>query len=233
MQKLFLACMIALLSTPLLAADQDVMRYDVRLLGARIGVLTIATTQSPQSYASRSRFSTVGFVGAIRSMEADVSVQGKMASGDMRPVTYTEAIDDGSRVTDVAVRFAPGTPRLVSGDTGSKAPPADAASLNRAIDPLTGLYLLLRDQPPGLACDFVADIFDGHRLARIALNREEKRGTGLICHGSYQRLSGYTNSERRSKNAPFSIEYAPLENGYRAKIVRVDTRYGSAVIKRK
>lgn len=215
-------------------ADQSNMSFDVRLLGARVGIFSIAATESDSGYAARSRFSTAGLVGALKRMEADVTVQGRLSSGRMQPVNYNEAIDDGSRVTDVVVKFAPGLPRLVSGDVGSKSPPATGSALAGAIDPLTGVYILLRDQEPSkVTCNFTADIYDGHRLAQLKLNRAEQRGTGKTCHGTYQRLAGYSNSERNKRAVPLAIDYMPYEGVYRAMQVRVETRYGAAVAKRR
>ena len=215
-------------------AEQSQMIFDVRLLGARVGVFSIAATESTGGYAARSRFTTVGLVGALKKMEADVTVQGRLAGSRMQPVNYNEAIDDGTRVTDVVVTFEPGLPRLVSGDVGSKSPPATGPKLASAIDPLTGVYILLRDQDPAeVTCQFSADIYDGHRLARIALTRAEARSDGKTCHGTYRRLSGYSNSESRKREVPLAIDYVPVDGVLRADQVRVETRYGSAVAKRR
>lgn len=215
-------------------AEQSSMSFDVRLLGARVGIFSIAANTSGNGYAARSKFTTVGLVGALKKMEADVTVQGRMTSGDLQPVSYVEAIDDGIRVTDVVVKFAPGTPRLISGDTGSSAPPATGAALNSAIDPLTGVFILLRDQTPDqVTCNFAANIYDGHRLAQIALTRAEAHSKGKTCHGTYQRVSGYSSSERRSRVLPLAIDYIPHGGVLRADQIRVDTRYGPAVVKRR
>lgn len=232
-KRLWFACFLLCFGAPAVA-DQSNMSFDVRLLGARIGIFSIAATESGNGYAARSKFTTVGLVGALKKMEADVTVRGHFSSGQMKPTLYNEAIDDGTRVTDVVVKFSPGLPRLVSGETGSRAPPATGAGLARAIDPLTGVYILLRDQEAAaVTCQFTADIYDGHRLARIKLNRAEKRPDGTTCHGSYRRLAGYSSSESRSKNVPLAIDYVAHQGGYRAAQVRVDTRYGAAVIKRR
>ena len=215
-------------------AEQSSMSFDVRVLGARVGIFSIAATETGGGYAARSRFTTVGLVGAIKKMEADVSVQGRVAGSRMQPVNYNEAIDDGTRVTDVVVKFAPGLPRLVSGDVGSKSPPATGQKLARAIDPLTGVYILLRDQEPAdVTCQFSADIYDGHRLARIALTRGELHSNGKTCHGTYRRLSGYSNSESRKRAVPLAIDYVSYGGVFRADQVRVETRYGAAVAKRR
>ncbi len=215
-------------------ADQSSMSFDVRLLGARIGIFSIAANTSGNGYAARSKFTTVGLVGALKKMEADVTVQGRVTNGRMQPVNYVEAIDDGTRVTDVVVTFAPGTPRLVSGDTGSSAPPATGAALKSAIDPLTGVFILLRDQAPDqVTCDFATHIYDGHRLAHIQLTGAESHSNGKTCLGTYQRVSGYSSSERRSRVLPLAIDYIPHGDVLRADQIRVDTRYGPAVVKRR
>ncbi|MEM7733088.1 MAG: DUF3108 domain-containing protein [Pseudomonadota bacterium] len=230
---LWLAALMACSALPA-RAEQSSMSFDVRLLGARVGIFSIAANTTGGGYAARSKFTTVGLVGALKKMEADVTVQGRMTSGRMQPVNYVEAIDDGTRVTDVVVKFAPGTPRLVSGDTGSSAPPATGAALNSAIDPLTGVFILLRDQSPEqVTCNFAAHIYDGHRLAHIRLTRVEAHSDGKTCHGTYQRVSGYSNSERRSRVLPLTIDYVPHHDVLRADQIRVDTRYGMAVVKRR
>ncbi|MEO0370747.1 MAG: DUF3108 domain-containing protein [Pseudomonadota bacterium] len=233
LNRLWLVALMACTALPAWA-EQSSMSFDVRLLGARVGLFTIAANSSGGGYAARSKFTTVGLVGALKKMEADVTVQGRLTGGRMQPVSYVEAIDDGTRVSDVVVKFAPGTPRLVSGDTGSSAPPASGAALNSAIDPLTGLVLLLSDQDPSkVTCVFTANLYDGHRLAKIELTQAEPRGTGKTCHGTYQRVSGYTSSERRSRVLPLAIDYVTHGATLRAEQVRVDTRYGPAVVKRR
>lgn len=223
---------ICLIAAPVIAAAEN-MSFDVKLLGARIGVLHIGADQSGGGYSARSTFSTAGIVGAVKTMDADVTVQGSMQGAKMQPAIYNEAIDDGTRVTDVKVQFSPGTPKLLSGDTGSSAPPATPGEVKNAIDPLTGLVALLQDQPREGACNFKADIYDGHRLARIILTKSTAKGDKLICDGSYQRVSGYTPNEKKDRKVPISVEYVPNGDELRAQIVRVKTRYGAAVVKRK
>lgn len=231
LMRLVLMALITLMALPLKAEEQTNMRYDVRLLGARVGVMTIAATEKNGYYAARSRFSTAGIVGALKSLSADVSVQGRVAGSMLRPQAYSEEIHDGSRVSNVKVRFWPGTPRLMEGDPGSDAPPARPASLGAALDPLTVLYAALRDQPRDTLCRFSADVFDGHRLARLALTQPAPQGERVTCHGFYRRLEGY-GDERQNRNVPVSVEYEPAGGEMRAARVRVETKYGPAVMYR-
>jgi len=218
---------------PARAADQSSMRFDVRLLGLRAGMVEIAANVTKTAYAARSRFQTAGVVGTLRSLRADISVQGKVTQGHLRPYDYAEAIDDGSRVTDVRVRFAPGAPRLISGDTGSSAPAADTSRLGGAIDPLTLLYVALRDQPRDGLCQFRADVYDGHRHAVITLDRPRPEGETVVCNGAYRRVAGYSDSERASRDVAIAVTYAPAGGLMRAERVAFDTRLGPAVMDRR
>lgn len=208
------------------------MSYDVRLLGARVGVMTIAATEKGGYYSARSRFSTAGIVGALRRVNADVAVQGRVAGDSLKPRDYSEEINDGSRFTNVKVQFSPGTPKLVEGDAGSDAPPARPASLSDAIDPLTTLYAALRDQPRDGICRLEADVFDGHRLARFALTQPQPQGDTVTCNGFYRRLEGYEKDGKEDRNVPISVDYEPAGQQMRAARVRVETKYGLAVMQR-
>jgi len=215
------------------AGQQSSMHFDVRLLGLRAGVIEIGANVNATAYAARSHFKTAGLVGVLKRLRADVTVQGTVAGDELRPRDYTEAIDDGHRVTDVRVRFAPGKPRLVAGDTGSSAPPADTSGLRNAIDPLTLLYVALRDQPRDEVCRFSADVFDGHRHAVITLKGRRAEGEAIVCTGAYRRVAGYGDNERPSSDVGISVTYVPAGDTMRAERVAFDTRLGPAVMERR
>jgi len=228
--------LIVWLASPGMAADGPaVMRFDLRILGLHAGTIDLAMTRTDTAYAARSRFRTAGLVSLFRQLRADVTVQGRIAGGALSPVTYFESINDGDRVTDAEVRFAPGPPRLVSGRTGGAAPPVDSGRLHDALDPLTGLYLALRDQPRDGLCRLSAEVFDGQRLARLVLDRRQAQGEAVLCHGAYQRLAGYDDDDEkgRSRRVPLTIEYRPGKGLMRAERVDFDTRYGPAVMARR
>ena len=230
--RLILIFLLGFAATPV-RADGQSMRFDVRLLGLRAGMIEIAANVTETAYAARTQFRTVGVAGVLKHVRADVSVQGRVSGGELRPHDYSEAIDDGHRVTNVEVRFAPGQPRLISGDTGSSAPPADTSRLTNAIDPLTLLYMALRDQRPDEVCRFEADVFDGHRHARITLNRPSRAGGAVTCNGSYRRIAGYSDNERENRNVSISVTYVPSGDMMRAERVASDTRLGPAVMDRR
>ncbi|MEQ8291117.1 MAG: DUF3108 domain-containing protein [Roseovarius sp.] len=231
--RTLIAGVLALLAGAAQAADPSSMRFEVRLLGLKAGTIEIAANVTDRAYAARTRFRTAGVVGALKQVRADVSVQGRVAGGAFRPQTYSEAIDDGSRVTNVQVQFAPGQPRLISGDTGSSAPPADTSKLTSAIDPLTLLYVALRDQPRDEVCRFEADVYDGHRHAVITLKGRQPSGDTITCNGSYRRVAGYSDSEREKRNVGITVTYVPAGDVMRAERVAFDTKLGPAVMDRR
>jgi hypothetical protein len=50
-------------------------------------------------------------------------------------------------------------------------------------------------------CQFQADVFDGHRLARLALVDAQANGDRVTCHGYYRRIEGYSSSRQGQERA--------------------------------
>ena len=220
-------------ASPGLCAERWNATYDVQLLGAKIGEISFAGTQENGGYSARSRFRTTGLVAGLRKMRADVAVSGRTRGAQLTPFEYSEAIDNGRRVTNVKVRFGGQAPRLVAGDTGSSAPPADTKGLAGALDPLTALYALLRDEGSDGRCPFVADIYDGHRHARLELTQRAERGDSFSCSGQYRRISGYSSVEKTKRRIPITVDYVPHSGGYQARRITVRTKYGKALLVRR
>ncbi|WP_306151890.1 DUF3108 domain-containing protein [Roseovarius sp. MMSF_3281] len=228
-----LGLVLWMLAAPVAAQEKTAILYDVHLIGAKIGEVTIAGTQANGSYAARSRFRTTGIVKALKRMRGDVSVKGRVAGQDHTPGQYSETINDGKRFTDVKVRFEGKPPRLISGDPDSHATPADTSGLRNALDPLTALYLILRDQPRDGLCRFRRDVYDGHRHARLSLGSPRPKQDRVTCAGEYRRLSGYTASERKERRIPFTVHYEAKSGDMLATRVDIQTKYGKAVLLRR
>lgn len=228
-----LCFLICLLGSPLTAQEITTQLYDVQLIGAKIGEISISGTRQNDRYTARSHFTTTGVVGMLKRLHANLSVNGRITEGAPFPDDYAEAIDNGRRVTNVKVRFGGNAPKLVSGETGSSAAPADTSALLDALDPLTALYILLRDQPAGTLCTFRSNIFDGHRHARIALDTPDRTGEKIACSGDYRRIAGYSSSEKKRDRIPITIEYEPAGAVMRASRIQVNTRFGRAVMLRR
>ena len=229
----YLGLVLWMLAAPVASQEKTAILYDVHLIGAKIGEVTIAGNQANGNYAARSQFRTTGVVKALKDMRGDVSVKGRVTGQDHTPGNYSETINDGKRFTDVKVRFEGKAPKLISGDPDSRAAPAETSGLRDALDPLTALYLILRDQPREALCKFRREIYDGHRHARLSLGSPRARNDRVTCAGEYRRLSGYTASEKKERRIPFTVLYEAKAGAMLATRVDIQTKYGKAVLLRR
>lgn len=195
--------------------------------------MVMASTEGASRYSIRARFGTTGAVAALKRARFDVSAKGRKASGRFVPQSYSEETEEGRRSTNLRIAFSGGVATKVSGDTGSSAPPADPARLRGALDPLTGLYAALRDQSPAELCTLDADIYDGHRHARLVLTAKAQVSGGVRCSGQYQRIAGYSDREMRHRTAPVSVVYGGNGDVMQAILVTVRTRYGKVTMHRR
>lgn len=223
----------ALCTAPALAQQQWSAVYDVKLLGAKVGEMSVAGNETGNSYSARSRFATVGAVGALKRVRFDLTAKGRKTGHRFAPQSYNENIDDGWRISKMNVGFPGGVPKLLSGTSGSSAPPADTSRLRGALDPLTALYAALRDQETGALCRLDADIFDGHRHARFGLTGRTAEGETVTCHGEYRRIAGYSSSGKRKQRYRVAVQYEPHGALMRATEVRVQTMYGNVLLHRR
>ena len=228
-----LGIVLLMLAAPVAAQEKTAILYDVHLIGAKIGEITIAGNQRNGRYAARSQFRTTGIVKALKNMRGDIAVKGHVTGQNHTPGQYSETINDGKRFTDVKVRFDGQAPKLISGNPDSNAAPAETRALQDALDPLTALYLILRDQPRKGLCKFRRDVYDGHRHARLSIGSPRATQDRVTCAGEYRRLSGYTASEKKERRIPFTVLYEAKFGNMMATRVDIQTKYGKAVLLRR
>jgi len=231
--RMLICLAFVLVGTALAAQEKTRMLFDVHLIGAKIGEISIAGRQVNGQYAARSQFKTTGVVSALKRMHGDVSVNGRVSANQHTPGQYSEAINDGRRSTNVKVRFGGGEPRLISGDPDSSAAPADTRKLRDALDPLTALFLILKDQPSDDLCRFRSDVYDGHRHARLSLGHRKAGQKTIACSGEYRRISGYSASDKKEGRVPFQVFYKASAGSMHATRVDIQTKYGKAVLLRR
>ncbi|MGK7651741.1 DUF3108 domain-containing protein [Roseovarius sp. B08] len=229
-----LAAFFTATGVPSALADSMQARYDVRLIGAKVGEMAMASTETSGTYSTRARFATTGAISALKQASFDLSAKGRRSGTRFIPSSYTEVTSEGRRSTNLRIGFSGGVATHVTGDTGSSAPAVNPRTLPGAYDPLTALYAALRDQPPSELCSLNADVYDGHRHARLSLtSRTALDGGRVQCSGQYRRIAGYSASELRHSTAPVSIIYVPQGNTMRADTVVVRTRYGQVSMHRR
>ncbi len=215
------------------AQEKMAAKFDVRLLGVKIAEFRLNATTSQSTYNAKATFATTGAAGALKRLHADVSAKGRLSDANPSPQIYSESIDNGKRVTNLKVSFAGNTPKIIEGEAGSSVPAANPRGLRGSVDPLTGLFIILRDQPAEDVCRVNSKIFDGHRLARITLNQRRTTEKGVTCTGEYLRVDGYSDSELRRKRTTFTVDYEAKGTQMRAMRVRLKTSYGKAALVRR
>ncbi len=228
------AALFTLLGAVAAQADSSQARYDVRLVGAKVGEMAMASSETARAYSTRARFATTGAFGALRQASFDLSAKGRRSGARFIPQSYSEVTTEGSDSTNLRVSFSGGVATKVTGDTGSSVPPVNPRSLPGALDPLTVLYAALRDQAPGGLCTLNTDVYDGHRHARLTLTARQAREGGRVqCSGQYRRIAGYSQRELRNRTVPVSVTYAPQGAVMRAETVVVRTPYGNVTMHRR
>lgn len=228
-----LACIFWAAASSVAASETQQARYDVRLLGAKLGEMVMASAESATRYSVRSRFRATGAMAALTNAKFDVSAKGRIKGQRLIPQSYSEVTAEGDHATNVQITYSGGMATRISGDTGSKAPPVDPAHVRGALDPLTALYTALRDQPVDRACRLDADVFDGQRHARLSLTQRTAVQGGVECAGQYRRIAGYSSKSRKNRTIPISVRYTAQGQTLRAELVTVRTRYGKVTLHRR
>ncbi|MDX1785585.1 MAG: DUF3108 domain-containing protein [Roseovarius sp.] len=214
-------------------------RFDVRLIGVKLGEMTLAGRIGGGDYMVQSTFSTRGIVGAVARAGFDLTARGRVTATGFIPEHYNESIDTGRRASSARLRYRGGVPRITGGTLATAVPdpgevPLDPAREGGTLDPLTAVFAVLHDQPAATLCQTDVTIFDGARRSRITMTGRAEAGDEVICSGSYRRLAGFSASElKRQTVYPFSVRYGPGGGRMQARQVTVRTTYGKAELLRR
>ncbi|MEM8804254.1 MAG: DUF3108 domain-containing protein [Pseudomonadota bacterium] len=208
-------------------------RYDVRVIGVKVGEMAMASSETHNRYSTRARFATTGAVSTISNASFDISTKGRITGRGYVPQSYREVTNEGRHSTNVKISYSSGIATKVTGDTGGRVAPVDPSKMRDALDPLTTLYLALRAQPASKACSLNTDVYDGQRHARLTLTEQEYTAGGVRCAGFYRRIAGYSSSSKKNTRVPVSVTYSTQGDMLYAQLVTVDTRYGKVTLHRR
>ena len=228
--KIALQAVVAVMLGTLPAqADQ---LWSVHGFGIKVGEMRVAMTQTGDSYKGSGKFRTTGLVGVLARIHFDVTSDGQILDKTLKPRTYKGSIDTGKRQSQTTLDFSQSVPRKTEGKDAPAVPIAPNR-LKGAIDPMSMMWLTLRDSDAP-TCVFDQTQFDGTRLTAIRLNRREVDDGDVICHGSYDRLGGYTQEELdEMSTSPLAITYRKSGDTWRTVKVYVRTRHGPATLHRR
>ncbi|MDO8882963.1 DUF3108 domain-containing protein [Pseudotabrizicola sp.] len=219
------------LAAPVAAQETSSAQYTISVSGLTAGKMTLAANHDGASYALTSNTASAGLAGLFRSFSVITRAQGAERDGRLIPARYSAQADGAREGRGAELAFKGGVATVVKADAPApEAPVVDPAQHNGAIDPLTGLYAILRDADPARACQLDFKMFDGHRISRVTLSSPAAVGDGLMCQGVYRRIDGYPAEELAKRGSfPFAVTYRPAENGkLRVTEVSMDSLFGPA-----
>jgi hypothetical protein len=217
------------------AAETTRATFDIYVGGIRAGVVSVAGEERGGRYAVAGVLESVGVVGAFRHVKYDANARGRVAGSDFSPERYSETFQNGRDVDRKTMTYRRGVPTVaVEGGHDRDAHDLDPATQRGTIDPLTGIWGVLRDVPDAQACRFSGNLFDGARRARVVLAQPRRSAGSLTCAGEYRRVAGYDADDMAHPSYPFRLTYGPAGNGrWQVERIDMDTIFGrGAMIRR-
>ncbi len=206
--------------------------FDVVFRGIVAGRATWRANEAPGAYAVSALLQSTGLLRLVADIRYVAEVTGVRSGDRFSPSRYREEANTGQRKQAAVMAFRRGVPVVEKVEPPQPPGPndLDPAKERGVVDPLTALYLVLRDVPKDRACTARAVIFDGRRRSQVALSRPQASGDRITCAGEYRRLAGFTEFEMRERQRfPFELTYASDGNGgLRVVEVTIETVYGPA-----
>ncbi|MCC6304949.1 MAG: DUF3108 domain-containing protein [Rhodobacteraceae bacterium] len=235
--------LVILLAGTAAGERRDVARFDVYLGGFRVGRVSLEASEDAGRYEAAARIESAGLAGFLRRVRYDARAEGRVEDGRHLPSRYEEDADTGRRQSRAVMDYAGGVPHLVEyrSDRTSerRGEPLDPATQGGTLDPMTALYLALRDVAPGELCGLDVELFDGRRRSRMwhtgAREAAADAAGAVTCAGEYRRIEGFTLRDMGERDSfPFRVTYRPEAGGRMAvDLVRVETLYGLATMVRR
>ncbi len=214
-------------------ADAETQKWSVHALGFKVGELNVTGDQTRNSFSGSGSFQTTGLAGALRRIHFTAQSQGTVNGTKIAPTRYAGSIDTGKRVSETTLAFSGNQPRKTAG-AQTPATPISNQALRGAVDPMTMMWLTLRDQNTDKLCTLDQTQYDGTRLVRITLKTRHNSDGKVTCSGTYDRIGGYSKEELAElKTSPLSITYTPVGDTWRASEVQLTSRHGKAKLFRR
>ena len=222
------------LPAPVAATEEQSLaaRYAVRALGVKVGEIALSGSLGPRRYTASAQLRSTGLVAAVKRVHFLLSASGRRQGGRFEPDRYDEDMDTGRRQSRARLQFAGGVARVAGASLGGGAVPE--AEHRGAVDPLTAMVMVLRDQPADALCRLRQRVYDGARLSELVLMERRTEGEKIICEGVYRRLAGYAPEEMAERRQfGLRVTYAPEGGRMRAIRARAQTIYGAADLRRR
>lgn len=232
-KRLCAVLLIVCMAPKMVQAEPD--RFALRALGVKVGEMTLSADLDTTRYAVSGRLATTGLVGAVKRIKFVLQAEGRRNGTSFVPRHYVEDMDTGRREARVRLDYSNGVARASGPEISNRGAHAVTDAQQRgAVDPLTAIFMVLRDQRPEDLCSLRQKIFDGERLTEIALTQRREIDGRVQCSGAFTRIGGYAPGDlRQGSQFPVKVTYAPAGPVMRALRVEAQTIYGAATVVRK
>lgn len=217
-------------------AQAERLQFSISVGGFPVGTIETNGTVKGNQYSATGKMRTSGLVSMIRSFKYDGKVRGSVRGDTFMPKSYSEQFDTGSRVSNVAMSYSNGVPR-VDKYVPKRAPrPYDikASAQKGTVDVLTGAYATLRDVKAENLCNKTIKMFDGRRRTNISLKKPKISGDGATCSGIFSRIAGYPADDlAKQKHFPFTLSYTKRGDVYSLQEFTTQSTLGKVRAKRR
>jgi hypothetical protein len=232
-----LAALLFLAATPSPAQEAQPQvegaEYDLVTTGITAATLGYSARQEGDRYIVTARFTSTGLLALLRRVRFEATSEGRLTQGTPRPDRYAAQAEVGRRAGQTVVDYTDGTPQLTV-DEPPRTPAdwqVDAATQGGTIDPISALFVTLRDAAPGTECNRSFRMFDGRRATELTVGPSSPGADGtLTCAGEYRRVAGYPPEDMAERTRfPFTLTLMPTTDGrLRVTEVTMDSLIGKA-----
>ena len=230
MRVILTACFLLVFSLPEYSYGKTQQHiFDVYILGLKLGRLAYAVEYKNNSYSAAGNLRSTGVLSTIAKYSFEASSQGKIERGVFKPKYYYERSDTGRRKEQKILRYFDHGIEL---ETKKTAKPywQDPNQQMDALDPMSAIIFILRDQTEANICKQNFAMFDGIRRVGIKFVEGEETTEGYLrCKGIYTRVGGYSAKELKDgTNFPFYVNYQIENDDYRVISFQMTTNRGRA-----
>ena len=230
MRVILTACFLLVFSLPEYSYGKTQQHiFDVYILGLKLGRLNYAVEYKNNSYSAAGNLRSTGLFSAIAKYSFEASSQGKIERGVFKPTYYSERSDTGRRKEQKILRYFDHGIEL---ETKKTAKPywQDPNQQMDALDPMSAIIFILKDQTEANICKQNFAMFDGIRRVGITFVEGEETTEGYLrCKGIYTRVGGYSAKELKDGTIfPFYVNYQIESDDYRVISFQMTTTRGRA-----
>lgn len=217
------------------AAAESAGRYSAHALGVKVGDLALSGKVTSTQYAVSGKFVTSGLAAAVAGVRFEMTSTGSRQGDRLVPKRYAEDMNTGKRESRVKLVWSGGVAKASGSAIGDRGPYAvTPAQQKGAVDPLTAMFMVLRDQPAEDLCDIRQRIYDGERLTEVVLNQKSGGGDKITCKGVFRRVAGYSPEDLSERSSfPLTVNYERVGEVMQATRFTAETIYGKAQLRRR